>query len=68
MFGRVMNTSLHILTFRLKYFLVEEAFNDCDTVKLKNKGTNRDYMGIINISCLFRHIVFAKIRPPIYMV
>ena len=37
MFGRVMNTSLNILTFRLKYFPVAGAFNDCDTIKLKNK-------------------------------
>ena len=44
MFGRVMNTALHILAFRLKYFPVEGAFNDCDTVKLKNKRTNKGYM------------------------
>ena len=36
MFGWVMNTSLHILAFTLKYFPVEGAFNDCDTDKLKN--------------------------------
>ena len=37
MFGRVMNTSLNILAFRLKYFPVECAFNDSDTVKGKKK-------------------------------
>ena len=55
----VMNTSLHILAFRLKYFPVEGAFNDCETVKLKNKRTNKGYMGIINISCLFRTYCFG---------
>ena len=59
MFGRVMNTSLNILAFRLKYFPVEGAFNDCDTVKLKNKRTNKGYMRIINISCLFRTYCFG---------
>ena len=59
MFGRVMNMSLNILAFRLKYFPVEGAFNDCDTVKLKNKRTNKDYMPIINISCLIRTYCFG---------
>ena len=59
MFGRVMNRSFHILAFRLKYFPVEGAFNDLDTVKLKNKRTNKGYMGIINISCLFRTYCFG---------
>ena len=56
MFGSVLNTSLHILTFRLKYFLVEGAFDDCDRVKLKNKNRN---MGIINTSCLLRACYFG---------
>ena len=60
MFDRVMNTSLQILAFRLKYFPVEGAFNDCDTVKPKNKRTNKGYMGIINVSCLFRTYCFGK--------
>ena len=59
MFGRVMNTSLNILAFRLKYFPVEGAFNDCDTVKLKDKRTNKGGMRIINISCLFRTYCFG---------
>ena len=59
MFGRVLSTSLHILAFRLKYILLEGAFNDCDTVKLKNKRTNKGYMGIINMSCLFRAYCFG---------
>ena len=37
MFRRVMNTSLNILAFRLKYFPVESAFNESDTVKGKKK-------------------------------
>ena len=59
MFGRVMNTSLNILAFRLKYFPVEGAFNDCDTVKLKDKRTNKGDVRIINISCLFRTYCFG---------
>ena len=59
MFGRIMNRSFNILAFRFKYFPVEGAFNDCDTVKLKNKRTNKDYMGIINISCLLRTYCFG---------
>ena len=31
MFGRVPKTSLHIVAFRLKYFLVGGTFNDSDT-------------------------------------
>ena len=48
MFHRGLNMSLHILAFRLKYFLVGGAFNDCDRVELTNyqttdyKGMNRD--------------------------
>ena len=49
-----MNTSLHILAFRLKYVPVKDAFDDCDTIKLKNKRTSKHYTSIINISCLFR--------------
>ena len=45
MFGRALNTSLHILAFRLKYFLVACAFNDCHTVKLTNKRTNNRLHG-----------------------
>ena len=59
MFGRVLNTSLHILAFRLKYVLLEGAFNDCETVKLKNKQTKKGYMGIINISYLFKAYFFG---------
>ena len=59
MFGRVMNMSLHIPAFRLKYFSLEGAFNDFDTVKLKNKRRNKGYMGIINISCLLRTYCFG---------
>ena len=54
MFLGVMNMALHVLALRLKYFPVEGAFNDCDTIKLENKRMNKGYMGIINISCLFR--------------
>ena len=59
MFGRLMDTSLHILAFRLKYFSVKGAFNDCDAVKLKNQRTNKDYMGIKNISYLIRTYCFG---------
>ena len=59
MFGRIMNRSFNILAFRFKYFPVEGAFNDCDTVKLKNKRRNKGYMRIINISCLFRTYCFG---------
>ena len=45
MFGRVPNTSLHIVAFRLKYFLVGSTFNDCETVELKNKRTNNRLHG-----------------------
>ena len=68
MFGRVMNMSLHIPVFRLKQFPVKGTFNDCGTVKLKNKRTNKGYMGIINISCYLGNIVSAKIRHSFYMV
>ena len=58
MFGRVPKTSLHIVAFRLKYFLVGGTFNDSDTTdEQTNKQTNKqttDYMGIINVRCLFR--------------
>ena len=40
MYGKVPNASLHIVVFRLKYFLVGGTFNDCDTVELKNKRRN----------------------------
>ena len=63
MFGRVRNTSLHILAFRLKYFLVEGAFNDYNTAKLKNKRMNKGCMAIIYIyiyiTCLFRACCFG---------
>ena len=59
MFGRVKNASLNILAFRLKCFPVEGAFNDCDTVRLKKKQTNKGYMCIVNISCLFRTYFFG---------
>ena len=62
MFGRVRNTSLHILAFRLKYFLVEGAFNDYNTAKLKNKRMNKGYMAIIYIyisPAYLGHVVLA---------
>ena len=53
MFGRVLNMSLDIVAFRLKYFLEVLSggtFNDCDTVELTNKRTNNR---------LHEYIVFA---------
>ena len=59
MFGRLTNVSLHILAFRLKYFPAEGDFNDCDIIKRKSKRTNRGYMGIVDISYLFRTFRFC---------
>ena len=42
MFGRVPKTSLHIVAFRLKYFLVGGTFNNSDTTdEQTNKQTNK---------------------------
>ena len=59
MLGRVMNTSLYIFAFRLKYFPVEGAFNDCDTVKLKNKRTDKGYMSMMTSAAYLGHIVLT---------
>ena len=45
MFGRVMNTSLHILGFRFKYFLIDGAFNDCEAVKRKKETNEQRLQG-----------------------
>ena len=54
MFGRVPKTSLHIVAFRLKYFLVGGTFNNSDTTDEQTNKQTTDYMGIINVRCLFR--------------
>ena len=43
MFGRVPKTSLHIVAFRLKYFLVGGTFNNSDTTdEQTNKQTTNN--------------------------
>ena len=46
MFGRVPKTSLHIVAFSLKYFLVGGTFNNSDTTdEQTNKQTNNRLHG-----------------------
>ena len=69
MFGRVLNTSLLIIAFRLQYFLVGSTF--IMTVTQSNWQTNErttNYMGIINVSVLFRAYRFCINRALFFMV
>ena len=66
MFGRVSNTSLHLVPFRLKYFLVGGTFNDCDTVKLTKKWTNNILHRYYNCQMLIQDILFLHEQGPLF--
>ena len=66
MFGRVPNTSLHIVAFRLKYFLVGGTFNDCHTAELTNKRTNNRLQMYYKCQMLTYGISFLHKQGPLF--
>ena len=66
MFGRVSNISLHLVPFRLKYFLVGGTFNDCETVKLTKKWINNILHRYYNCQMLIYDIFFLHKQGPLF--